>query len=237
MMRAELFRDRLDAGSKLAERLRFLEPESPVVMGLPRGGVVVAFEVGRALRAPLDVVVVRKLGAPGQPELALGAIGEGGVGFLNEGLVGKLPIDSNEWKAILDKENEELTRRVGLFRGGRPGLPVAGRSVILVDDGLATGATAIAAARVLRGRGPKRLILAAPVGATAAVEATRQEVDDVICLQTPEWFFAVGQCYEDFAQTTDEEVSALLAEAAEWFPPIDRELEVEACRGAGPPSR
>ena len=208
-----LFRDRQDAGRRLAERLAPLRDDDPVVVGLPRGGVPVAFEVATALGAPLDVVVVRKLGVPVQPELAMGAIGEEGVLVLNSELVGALGLERDEVEAVVAREEAELERRVRLFRGERPPVPVRGRTVILVDDGIATGSTALAAARVLRERGARRVVLAVPVGPPDAARRFRSEVDDFVCLEAPEWFFAVGGCYERFGQTTDEEVRDLLERA------------------------
>jgi len=205
-----LYRDREDAGRKLAARLAPLSEDRPVVVGLPRGGVPVAFEVATVLHAPLDVVVVRKLGVPIQPELGMGAIGEDGVLILNEDVVRALAIRRDELEAVVTREQEELARRQRLYRGNRPPVPVADRTVILVDDGIATGVTAIAAARVLRERGAKRVVLAVPVGPPDAAARFTEEVDDFVCLQAPEWFFAVGACYEHFDQTSDEEVSELL---------------------------
>jgi putative phosphoribosyl transferase len=208
-----LFRDRQDAGRRLAERLAPLRDHDPVVVGLPRGGVPVAFEVATALGVPLDVVVVRKLGVPVQPELAMGAIGEEGVLVLNSELVGALGLARDEVEAVVAREEAELGRRVRLFRGERPPVPVRGRTVILVDDGIATGSTALAAARVLRERGARRVVLAVPVGPPDAARRFRSAVDDFVCLEAPEWFFAVGGCYKRFGQTTDEEVRDLLERA------------------------
>ena len=205
-----LYRDRADAGRRLAARLAPLRTERPVVVGLPRGGVPVAFEVSAALDAPLDVVVVRKLGAPAQPELAMGAIGEEGVAVLNDDVVRSLALSRAELDAVLEQELEELARRQRLFRGNRPPVPVAGRTVALVDDGIATGSTAIAAARVLRARGAARIVLAVPVCPPGAAARFASEVDEFVCLAAPEWFFAVGACYERFGQTSDEAVRALL---------------------------
>ena len=205
-----LFRDRQDAGRRLAERLAPLRGEDPVVVGLPRGGVPVAFEVAIALGAPLDVLVVRKLGVPVQPELAMGAIGEEGVLVLNAELVGALGLERDEVEAVVAREEAELARRVSLYRGGRAPVPVRDRTVILIDDGIATGSTALAAARILRERGARRVVLAVPVGPPDAARRFGSEVDDYVCLEAPEWFFAVGGCYERFGQTTDEEVRELL---------------------------
>ncbi|MFZ0492910.1 MAG: phosphoribosyltransferase family protein [Acidimicrobiia bacterium] len=199
-----MFRDRRDAGAKLASELRSTSPS--VVVGLPRGGVVVAAEVAKTLGMPLDIVLVRKLGAPEEPELGIGAIAEGGIEVLNTGLIELLGITV----AALDRERErqrrELERRSRLYRFGREPLEVAGRRVILIDDGLATGVTATAAARSLRARGASPLVLAVPVGAPPAVRDLGGEVDEVVCLERPVLFRAVGQWYEDFRQTTDTEV-------------------------------
>jgi putative phosphoribosyl transferase len=207
------FRDRQDAGRRLAERLAPLRRDDPVVVGLPRGGVPVAFEVATAFGAPLDVIVVRKLGVPVQPELAMGAIGEEGVLVLNAELVRALGLERDEVEAVVAREEAELGRRLDLYRGERPPVPVRDRTVILIDDGIATGSTALAAARVLRERGAKRVVLAVPVGPPDAARRFGSEVDDFVCLEAPEWFFAVGGCYERFGQTTDEEVRDLLERA------------------------
>ena len=199
-----MFRDRREAGAKLASALRPLA--SSVVMGLPRGGVVVAAEVAKAHAMPLDIVLVRKLGAPGEPELGVGAIAEGGIEVLNTELIDLLGITD----AALDRERErqqlELKRRNRLYRSRREPLQVANRQVILIDDGLATGVTATAAARSLRARGASSVVLAVPVGAPQAVRDLSSEVDEVVCLERPVLFRAVGQWYEDFRQTTDAEV-------------------------------
>ena len=208
-----LYRDREEAGRRLASRLAAMGEDRPVIVGLPRGGVPVAFEVATALGAPLDVVVVRKLGVPVQPELAMGAIGEDGVLILNQEVVRALAFARAAVEAVLVREQAELERRQRLYRGDRPPVPVAGRAVIVVDDGIATGVTAIAAARVLRVRGARRVALAVPVCPPGSAARFAGEVDDFVCLQAPEWFFAVGPCYEHFAQTGDEEVSELLERA------------------------
>lgn len=180
-----------------------------MVLGLPRGGVVVAAPVAEALGAPLDVVVVRKLGHPLQPELAVGAIGEDDVEVLNAPIASS--VRSDQLDRVRGRERAELARRVQQYRGGRPPIPLAGRDVILVDDGLATGATARAAIDVLRARQPRSIVLAVPVGPPDTVRSMEQAVDRVVCLHSPRGFAGVGQFYRDFHQTTDEEVSALLA--------------------------
>src|SRR6266508_4719610 len=206
-----LFRDRADAGRRLAERLQRYRAEAPVVVGLPRGGVPVAAEVARALDAPLDVLVVRKLGCPWQPELALGAVGEGDVTVLNQQLIAGIGLGREEVEAVARAERAELDRRVGRYRRGRPAEPVQGRTVIVVDDGLATGFTARAAIGVLRRRGAGRVVLAVPVAPPQAIRVLRGVADQVVAIETPKRFEAVGQFYADFPQTTDQEVARLLA--------------------------
>jgi putative phosphoribosyl transferase len=207
-----VFRDRAEAGRILARGLaEYAGREDVLVLGLPRGGVLVAAEVARVLGAPLDVLVVRKLGAPGQEELAIGAIGEGGVRVLNERLVQDLGLSREVIERIAADEERELKRRVAAYRGGHAALEVDGKTVIVVDDGVATGATMRAGAQTLRALGAARIIAAAPVGAADSVAALEEDADEVVVLETPAWFSAVGQWYEDFGQTTDEEVRALLA--------------------------
>lgn len=206
-----LFRDRVDAGKRLAERLRHYAGRSDVVvLALPRGGVPVASEVARELGAPLDVFLVRKLGFPGQEELAMGAIASGGSRVLNRSLLRRLRIPQETVDAVAVRELRELERRERTYRGNEPPPSIRGRTVILVDDGLATGATMHAAAAALRGKDPARLVVAVPVAAASSCEAFADVVDEVVCAQTPEPFMAVGQWYEDFSQTTDEEVRHLL---------------------------
>ncbi len=206
-----VFRDRRQAGELLGRALSdYAGRKDVVVLGLPRGGVPVAAEVARALDAPLDVLIVRKLGAPGQEELAIGAIAEGGVRVLNRGLVSSLGLDSREIDELAAREERELERRVKLYRGGRGPLPVKNRTVIVVDDGVATGATMRAGLQALRARGAAQVIAAAPVGAADSVDAQREDADEVVVLETPAWFQAVGQWYENFGQTSDEEVRACL---------------------------
>lgn len=210
-----VFRDRREAGRLLARALSaYAGRDDVLVLGLPRGGVPVAAEVARALGAPLDVLIVRKLGAPMQEELAIGAIAEGGVRVLNRGLVADLGLDHRAIDALAQREERELERRVETYRGGREARRVTGRTVIVVDDGVATGATMRAGVQALRARGAARVIAAAPVGASDSVDALRGEADDVVVLEIPEWFQAVGQWYENFGQTSDGEVRACLAESA-----------------------
>jgi predicted phosphoribosyltransferase len=211
-----LFRDRLDAGRQLAQKLMDYADRSDVlVLALPRGGVPVAFEVARALHAPLDVFLVRKLGLPGHEELAMGAIASGGVRVLNEDLVRTLRIPPEEIDAVAAQEQRELERREREYRSDRPAPDVRGRIVILVDDGLATGSTMRAAVAALGRQHPARIIVAVPVGAAETCEDFGADADEVICARTPEPFYAVGLWYGDFAQTSDEEVHDLLELAAE----------------------
>lgn len=206
------FADRADAGRRLAERLRGYRGRDVLVLGLPRGGVPVAAEVARALGAPLDVLVVRKLGVPTQPELAFGAIGEDGVRVLNDTVLRRLGLGETEIGAVEAAERAELERRVTRYRGGRPGQPLTGRTVLIVDDGFATGATARAAALVARARGADTVVLAAPIGAADTVAELGTVADEVVCLGAPFDFVAVGQGYADFSQTPDDQVCALLDE-------------------------
>jgi putative phosphoribosyl transferase len=206
-----IFRDRTEAGRRLARELaRYASLPDVVVLGLPRGGIPVAYEVSRALEAPLDVFVVRKLGLPGQEELAVGAIARGGVRVVNENLVKHLRVPADVVDEIAAREERELTRREGAYRGDRKPLPVSGRVAILVDDGLATGASMRAAAAALRQLGPARIVVAVPVGAAETCAEFRALADEVVCAETPEPFWAVGNWYDDFSQTTDDEVRELL---------------------------
>jgi predicted phosphoribosyltransferase len=208
------FTDRADAGRRLAERLRTELAPGTVVLGLPRGGVPVAYEVARVLGLALDVVVVRKLGLPAQPELAMGAVGEG-VRVLNEAVLRRARVDAADLAAVEARERAEVERRTLALRAGRPAVSVDGRDVVIVDDGVATGATARAACEVLRARGARSVVLAAPVGPEAAPGALAGAADRVVLLHAPAEFGAVGQFYLDFGQTADEEVTALLALADE----------------------
>ncbi|GHJ46924.1 hypothetical protein Cs7R123_42660 [Catellatospora sp. TT07R-123] len=208
------FSHRTDAGHRLAQRLTFLHDAEPVVLGLPRGGVVVAVEVARALGAPLDVLVVRKLGVPGQPEVAMGAIGEEGVRVINDDVLAMTGLGEHDIAAVEERERAELVRRVARYRGGREAEPIAERTVVIVDDGVATGATARAACEIARARGAARVVLAVPVASPDSATELRRVADEVICLETPGSFFAVGEFYDDFRQTSDEEVIALLEGSA-----------------------
>ncbi|MEU9305130.1 alpha/beta family hydrolase [Streptomyces sp. NPDC048269] len=222
------FADRADAGRRLAEVLRHLSQEDPVVLGLPRGGVPVAFHVARALGAPLDVIVVRKLGVPYHRELGFGAIGEGGVRVISEEIVARSGVRKEDLDAVERAEEAELARQAKRFRAGRTRVPLDGRTVIVVDDGIATGATAAAACEVVRAMGAARVVLAVPVAPPDAVAWLRSAADDVVCLSTPRGFSAVGQWYQDFSQTPDEEVVSLLAQSADRPPPRGAEVEVDA---------
>ena len=206
--------NREQAGRELARELRaYAGREDVLILALPRGGVPVAYEVARGLAAPLAVFVVRKLGVPGQEELAMGAIASGGVVVVNEELVHEIGISREELSDVIDRERRELERRERLYRGDRPGPAVEGRVVILVDDGLATGATMRAAVAALRRQSPARIVVAAPVGAGDTCRRMRAEADEVICARTPEPFLAVGLWYREFDQTTDEQVRDLLERA------------------------
>jgi predicted phosphoribosyltransferase len=206
-----MFRDRFDAGETLAEKLReYAGRADVVVLALPRGGVPVGYVVARELGVALDVFVVRKLGTPGQAELAMGAIASGGVRVLNRDVVEALGIPDWAIEEATQQEQAELERRERQYRGDRPPLDVRGKTVILVDDGLATGSTMRAAAAALRKAGAARIVVAVPVAARATCDQLREEGNEVLCATTPEPFFAVGQWYKDFAQTTDEEVRELL---------------------------
>jgi predicted phosphoribosyltransferase len=209
-----LFHDRFDAGRQLAARLRpYAGRHNVVVLALPRGGVPIGFEVARALDAPLDVFVVRKLGLPGHEELAMGAIASGGVRILNEEVVGQFGISQQEIDAVALREEQELRRREEEYRDGQPPVSVRGKTVILVDDGLATGSSMRAAVEALRRLGPAEIVVAVPVGAPSTCEELARVADQVVCVRMPEPFFAVGMWYEDFSQTSDEEVRDLLARA------------------------
>jgi putative phosphoribosyl transferase len=209
-----IFRDRRDAGRQLANELRKYSSEQNVlVLGLPRGGVPVAYEVAQALDAPLDIFMVRKLGLPGHEELAMGAIASGDVIVWNDAVMEQARPVKKDVNAVIDTERLELDRRERAYRGDRPHPEVRGHTVILIDDGLATGASMRAAAKALRLQDPRRLVVAVPVAAMETCDEFRAEVDDVVCAATPEPFFAVGLWYADFSPTTDEEVRDLLKRA------------------------
>jgi putative phosphoribosyl transferase len=209
------FRNRREAGRVLAGKLdKYAGRDDVIVLALPRGGVPVAYEVARALGVPMDVFLVRKLGVPGREELALGAIASGGVRLLNSDVVRALRIPPEVIDRVAAAEREELERREQEYRGDRPAPDVRGKTVILIDDGLATGASMRAAVVALRQKDPARIVVAVPIAAPSTCEEFRDEVDETICARTPEPFYAVSLWYEDFSQTTDAEVRELLARAA-----------------------
>jgi putative phosphoribosyl transferase len=206
-----IFLDRVDAGRKLGKKLEAYAGRNDVlVLGIPRGGVPVAFQVATELGVPLDVFVVRKLGVPSHEELAFGAIATGGIRVLDAQIVEEVGISELEIELITAKEKQELNRRESVYRGGRPPLHPQGKTVILVDDGIATGASTLAAITALRVLKPARIVLAAPIAPASTCRRLRREVDDLVCLDTPEAFFAIGQFYEDFSQVSDEEVTSLI---------------------------
>lgn len=208
------FIDRVDAGRRLADRLRHLRGAGVVVLGLPRGGVPVALQVALALDAPLDVIVVRKLGVPLQPELGMGAIGEDGVRIVDDEVVYLAGVSPGEVAEVEQRERAELQRRALRFRDGRPRVPLAGRTAVIVDDGIATGSTARAACQVARARGATRIVLATPVAPPGWTERLGDAADELICVETPAAFLAIGQFYADFSQTSDDQVVAYLRGAS-----------------------
>ncbi len=208
-----MFADRRDAGRQLAARLSPLAAEQPIVFALPRGGVPVAVEVARALGAPLDVLTVRKLGAPQNPELGIGAVAEGGTTVVNQAIARSVGMTQALFERTLAREEQEVLRRMERFRDGRAPLDVRDRTVIVVDDGVATGLTDLAAVRALRERGAARIVVAVPVGSTEAVAMLAEEADEVVCLTVSDTLLSIGGWYDDFSQLSDEEVLALLAEA------------------------
>jgi uncharacterized protein (TIGR00369 family) len=217
------FRNRSDAGQRLASRLEHLKGKDSVILGLPRGGVPVAAQVARALGAPLDIILVRKLGVPAQPELGMGAIGESDARVINPDVVRYAQVSEAQIAEVERRERAELQRRAQRFRGGAPHEPLAGRIAVIVDDGIATGSTARAACQVARAMGAARVLLAVPVAPPGADVGMRGDADDVICLEMPGRFLAIGEWYEDFAQTSDEEVVALLRAARAGQPAPGRE--------------
>ena len=209
-----LFKDRRGAGRKLAQKLKdYAGRKDRIVLALPRGGVPVAYEVAKALNVPMDIFIVRKLGWPGHEEMAIGAIASGGVRVLNQDIVQYLNIPEALIDAVAQRELRELERREHAYRGDRPPLDVKNRTVIIIDDGLATGASMRAAVAGVRAHQPARIVIAVPTAAPETCESLKHEVDEVICATTPEPFYGVGRWYEDFSQTTDEEVRTLLQEA------------------------
>jgi len=210
------FPNRAEAGRFLATKLsKYSGRDDVIVLGLPRGGVPVAFEVAQSLRVPLDVFIVRKLGVPGFEELAAGAIASGGVRVLNPDVVNALPNAGEIIESVTQRETAELERREHEYRNGRPAPEITGRTVILIDDGLATGATMRAAVKALRQRGAVRIVVAVPVGPPDTCKELEDVADEVVCASAPEFFQAVGQYYDDFSQTSDDEVRELLARAAQ----------------------
>ncbi|HZO88858.1 MAG TPA: phosphoribosyltransferase [Chthonomonadaceae bacterium] len=210
---AIVFQDRHDAGKQLATHLMQYREQNPIVLALPRGGVVVGYEVAQALNAPLDVIVARKLGAPGHEELGIGAIAPGGVLVRDDLAIRYLGVTEEQLQRTITRETAEMERRIRSYRGDRPFPDLHGKTVILVDDGLATGVTARAAIRSIRQQNPQRIVLAVPVCAAETAQALRGEADEVICASTPINFRAVGLWYEDFEQVTDDEVITLLQQA------------------------
>src|SRR5437867_8646102 len=217
------FPNRTEAGRQLAEELgKYVGREDVIVLGLPRGGVPVAYEVAKRLHAPLDVFIVRKLGVPGFEELAAGAIASGGVRVLNEDVMRAIPHADEAIEAVTARETTELQRREQIYREGRPAPDLRDRIAILVDDGLATGATMRAAVKALRQRGAAKIVVAVPVGPPDTCHEIEEQADETVCLSMPEFFQAVGQYYEDFSQTTDEDVRQLLTSAARDMPERNR---------------
>jgi putative phosphoribosyl transferase len=225
------FKNRADAGRFLGERLRFLSKLNPIIVALPRGGVSIGYEVAQALKAPLEILVVRKIGAPFNPEFGIGAITEGGYYWINADAVRSIDADAKEIERTAMREFEEVKRRTALYRNesDHPSIStlVSGRNVLVVDDGLATGVTAKVACRYLKGQGAHRVIFAAPACAPDTAASLRSEVDNVICIQEPEDFYAVGQFYEDFEQITDDEVISLLTKAQEHSSIVSNEVTIE----------
>jgi putative phosphoribosyl transferase len=243
-VRQTLFTDRAQAGRRLGARLSECALVDPVVLGLPRGGVPVAVEVARALNAPLDVIVVRKLGVPFQPELAMGAVGEDGAVVVNEDVLRELGLGPSVLAGVRQREEAEVAARARRFRGGRPRVNLTGRTAVLVDDGIATGATMRAACQVARAHGARQVLVAVPVAADAALGLVRHEADQVVCLQTPSLLFGVGGAYADFSQVTDAEVLRMLPTdqdvaiplppAPDTAPATDTAADTETALGAAP---
>jgi putative phosphoribosyl transferase len=206
----KLFVDRVDAGRRLASALKDLVEKDAIVLAIPRGGVVVGYEVANALDLPLDIIVPRKIGAPGSPELAIGAMTEDGTVLLDEQIMERLRVSEAYIQQESEAQKREIQRRLELYRGDAPYPTLENRSVIIVDDGIATGSTMKAALASVRNRGAKTVIVAIPVGPPSTIKELEEKADVVVCLRTPEAFYAIGQFYEDFAQTKDEQVTRLL---------------------------
>jgi putative phosphoribosyl transferase len=206
----KLFTDRVDAGRRLASALKDLADKDAIILAIPRGGVVVGYEVAKALDIPLDIIIPRKIGAPSNPELAIGAITEDGTLLLDEQLMERLSVPEAYIQQESEAQKREIQRRLKLYRGALPYPILENRSVIIVDDGIATGSTMKAALASVRNRGAKTVTIAIPVGPTSTIRELKEKADIVVCLRTPEAFYAIGQFYEDFAQTADEEVTRLL---------------------------
>jgi len=226
-----IFRDRVEAGGRLAERLRpYANRGDVIVLGIPRGGVPVAFEVAEALNAPLDIFLSRKLGVPGQEELAFGAVASGGVRVLDDDLIESVGISKQEIEEITGKVRAELERRERVFRGDRPPLELEGKIAILIDDGIATGSSMRAAIKALRLHKPAKVVVAIPVAPLSTCHRLRTKVDELICVYMPESFYAIGQFYADFTQVADEEVTELIRRAAQRKEPAKSQAQV--ARGA-----
>jgi putative phosphoribosyl transferase len=230
---ARTFRDRSEAGRALAARLRHLHGAGVIVLALPRGGVPVAYEVARALDAPLDVIVVRKVGVPGQPELAMGAIGEDGVRVVNDEIVRAVGATAEDFGRIEQFERAELQRRAARFRGVADRVDLVGRVAVIVDDGIATGSTARAACQVARAHGADRVVLAVPVAAPDSVRALASDADEIVCVEQPTWLRSVGQWYDDFTQVEDSEVVDLLERAHRLHPKTEPDAGTGTGSGAG----
>lgn len=218
-----IFRDRTDAGRRLAQRLqKYAGRPGLLVLGIPRGGVPVAFEIASALKVPLDIFVSRKLGVPGQEELAFGAVASGGACLLDDEIVTAAGISASDIERVIEREKRELERREQVFRTGRPQLRVEGMTVVLVDDGIATGASIGVAVAALRQQGPAEIVVAAPVIPASTLQRLQREVDEVVCLHSPRKFYAIGEFYDDFSQATDQQVIELLELASRRDHPSPR---------------